>query len=731
MVLSGAGMAKSLHARRTQRRRLSPMPEDRRLTISTSSRLSPRRGRPPHLRHAARRGFDPAEVRAFLEHVARELQAAPTGSRSCAGRWPRPSTGPPTPCSTRPPSPPPSGQETARVLRSAHEAAAELVARAEADAARLRAQAQDEAEQLQRRTEQSAADRIGPGRGRRLRAAPARPGGGGLQARGGQARGRGPRGPGPGRVPGHGARGPGAAGPGPGRPDPPPPGAAQPDRAAPRRARAPGRDDRRRPPRRRPHHRRALPGRGRSPPGGRGGRSPGRAGELADGALEATSDADGAGDASPSGEPDTRQSVEELFARLRAETAAGPPRRPRSTVSASPSRGTGSGGPAPRSGPVVPAVDEPLERRPARGPSPGRLTGIAIGAPRSGPKPAPDKAGRGPASAHRAVRRAPTRDATAPSGAPGTAGSAIADAGDGAPDGTPSECGRWRRPGCRPPRGRSATRCSIPSSPPWPAGSSGLSRTTRTTSSTGCGPRVVGPGVLPSEDDHAGRYVHAALDQLMDAARAGRHLRRRQGRRRPGGGRRGRRAGGGDRAPLRRRLDGRDRRSTPATSAPWSSTSVPPFGSGRAPASNVWPATRPLVAFSRAALAAVPPGTVVALGRRRRRGRVPRLRRQRTGGTGPVAARTSPPGTRTRRPTPGAAACSFLRTPRLPPRAHPAGSVPSAASRRATGDVVARRRRHRPDRHPGVPADLGHLLHRLPLVLLGPSQRGVATTCSW
>ena len=125
------------------------MPEDRRLTISSSSRLHPDEVA-RHTFGTTRRGFDPAEVRAFLEQSPVRCRRRPTGSRSSAEPSPRPSTGPPIRSSTRPRSPPPSGQETARVLRSAHDAAAELLARAEADAARLRAQAEEEAEQLQR-----------------------------------------------------------------------------------------------------------------------------------------------------------------------------------------------------------------------------------------------------------------------------------------------------------------------------------------------------------------------------------------------------------------------------------------------------------------------------------------------------------------------------------------------------------------------------------------------------
>ena len=49
------------------------MPEER-VTISTSSRVHPDEVA-RHTFGTTRRGFDPAEVRSFLEHVARELAA--------------------------------------------------------------------------------------------------------------------------------------------------------------------------------------------------------------------------------------------------------------------------------------------------------------------------------------------------------------------------------------------------------------------------------------------------------------------------------------------------------------------------------------------------------------------------------------------------------------------------------------------------------------------------------
>ncbi|MDR3649296.1 MAG: DivIVA domain-containing protein, partial [Acidimicrobiales bacterium] len=133
------------------------MPEER-LTISSSARVHPDEVA-RHTFGTTRRGFDPAEVRSFLEHVARELVAAADREqelRRALVEAERLAANPVLDEATLTAS---LGLETARVLRSAHEAAAELVARAENDAARMRAQAQEEAEDLERSSHQSAHDR--------------------------------------------------------------------------------------------------------------------------------------------------------------------------------------------------------------------------------------------------------------------------------------------------------------------------------------------------------------------------------------------------------------------------------------------------------------------------------------------------------------------------------------------------------------------------------------------
>jgi DivIVA domain-containing protein len=133
------------------------MPEER-LSISSSARVHPDEVA-RHTFGTQRRGFDPAEVRSFLEHVARELVAAADREQDLRRALTEAETRAANPVLDESTLTAALGLETARVLRSAHEAAAELVGRAENDAARLRAKAQEDAEQLQRHTEQNVHDR--------------------------------------------------------------------------------------------------------------------------------------------------------------------------------------------------------------------------------------------------------------------------------------------------------------------------------------------------------------------------------------------------------------------------------------------------------------------------------------------------------------------------------------------------------------------------------------------
>ena len=139
------------------------MPEDR-LTISSTARMHPDEVA-RHTFGTVRRGFDPAEVRSFLEHVARELMAAADREQELRRavaeadhRAAHPVLDDATLTSAL-------GQETARVLQSAHDAAAELTARAEHDAARVLDAARQEAEELQRNTQERAGEQTAQSEG--------------------------------------------------------------------------------------------------------------------------------------------------------------------------------------------------------------------------------------------------------------------------------------------------------------------------------------------------------------------------------------------------------------------------------------------------------------------------------------------------------------------------------------------------------------------------------------
>src|SRR5574340_434782 len=113
------------------------MPEDRRLTIASTSRLGPD-DVARHTFATTRRGFDPAEVRSYLEAVAREIHAAAARERELLDQLKSAEHRAANPVLDEATLTAALGQETARVLRSAHDAAADLLARAEADGARLR-----------------------------------------------------------------------------------------------------------------------------------------------------------------------------------------------------------------------------------------------------------------------------------------------------------------------------------------------------------------------------------------------------------------------------------------------------------------------------------------------------------------------------------------------------------------------------------------------------------------
>src|ERR1700733_2006621 len=126
------------------------MAEDRSIAISSSNRLGPDEVA-RHTFGTSRRGFDPSEVRAFLEEVARELSAAQDREQllqkdiaDAERRAAHPVLDEETLTTAL-------GQETAQVLRAAHDAASSLLKKAEAEAGELVASAE-------RRESQSRAD---------------------------------------------------------------------------------------------------------------------------------------------------------------------------------------------------------------------------------------------------------------------------------------------------------------------------------------------------------------------------------------------------------------------------------------------------------------------------------------------------------------------------------------------------------------------------------------------
>src|SRR5579872_3976587 len=133
------------------------MPEERRLTIASSSRVHPE-DVARHTFATGRRGFDPTEVRAYLEEVARELHTALTRERELRDALAEAERRAANPVLDEATLTSALGQETAKVLRSAHDAAAELVSKAESDAGRVRAQAEEEVGQLRARAEEQAAE---------------------------------------------------------------------------------------------------------------------------------------------------------------------------------------------------------------------------------------------------------------------------------------------------------------------------------------------------------------------------------------------------------------------------------------------------------------------------------------------------------------------------------------------------------------------------------------------
>lgn len=131
---------------------------DDRPSIS-SSRLSPA----DVVRHSfgiVRRGFDPAEVRSFLELVARELNGVEAREAELRRQIIEAEERAKHPVLDEATLSAALGQSSAQVLRNAHEEAARIVARAEQSAAQMLRLAQEQATELEVATETSIGHRI-------------------------------------------------------------------------------------------------------------------------------------------------------------------------------------------------------------------------------------------------------------------------------------------------------------------------------------------------------------------------------------------------------------------------------------------------------------------------------------------------------------------------------------------------------------------------------------------
>jgi DivIVA domain-containing protein len=122
------------------------MPEERLISISSSSHLAPDEVA-RHSFGSVRRGYDPSEVRAYLESIAIGLRGLAEREQQLLEELADAEHRAAHPVLDEPTLSAAVGSETARVLHSAHEAAAEMVAKSEAEANRLLSEAREEIEQ--------------------------------------------------------------------------------------------------------------------------------------------------------------------------------------------------------------------------------------------------------------------------------------------------------------------------------------------------------------------------------------------------------------------------------------------------------------------------------------------------------------------------------------------------------------------------------------------------------
>jgi DivIVA domain-containing protein len=134
------------------------MPEERLVSITSSLHLAPD-DVARHTFGSVRRGFDPNEVRAYLESVALGLRTVAEREEELLKALADAEHRAANPVLDEPTLTAALGSETARVLHSAHEVAAEMVAKAEAEANRLLTEAREEIDHNRSTTEAALQER--------------------------------------------------------------------------------------------------------------------------------------------------------------------------------------------------------------------------------------------------------------------------------------------------------------------------------------------------------------------------------------------------------------------------------------------------------------------------------------------------------------------------------------------------------------------------------------------
>jgi DivIVA domain-containing protein len=134
------------------------MPEDHWMTISSSSHLVPDEVA-RHTFASARRGFDPEEVRAYLESLAKGLRELAEREHEFRRELEDAERRAANPVIDEETLTSALGQETARVLHSAHEASNEMLAKAEAESDRLLNDAREEIAATEARVSAQLSDR--------------------------------------------------------------------------------------------------------------------------------------------------------------------------------------------------------------------------------------------------------------------------------------------------------------------------------------------------------------------------------------------------------------------------------------------------------------------------------------------------------------------------------------------------------------------------------------------